>query len=69
METETEAITHWEKAVALARADLGEGLMAEESMWQAVVLIPKSKGEHCSIGLMEVVWKLVAAILNLRITF
>ena len=37
-------------------------------MWQAVVLIPKGVGGYHGIGLMEVVWKLVAAILNLWLT-
>ena len=47
---------------------MGEGLLAEETMWQAVVLLSKVKGEHQSIGLVEVMWKVVAAILNLRLT-
>ena len=63
-ETETEAMTHWEKVVALVRADFREGPLAEEATYQAVVLIPKGKGDHHSIGLVEVVWKVVVAILN-----
>ena len=31
-------------------------------MWQVVVLIPKGKKYYCDIGLMEVMWKVVAAI-------
>ena len=34
--------------------------------WQAVVLIPKGKKDYRGIGLVEVVWKVVAAILNRR---
>ena len=37
-------------------------------MWQAVVLIPKGKKDYRGIGLVEVMWKVVAAILNRRIT-
>ena len=37
----------------------------EESTWQAVVLIPKY---YCGIGLMELMWKVVADILNRRLT-
>ena len=43
------------------------GKLAEESTWQAVVLIPKGKKYYRGIGLMEVIWKAVADILNLRL--
>ena len=46
---------NWEKVVDLVRADLGEGLLAEEATWQAVVLIPKGKGDCCRICLVEVI--------------
>ena len=36
-------------------------------MWQAVVLILKGGGDYWGIGLVEVRWKVVAAILNLRL--
>ena len=39
-----EAMTHWDKVVALARADFGEEHLEEENMCQVVVLIPKGKG-------------------------
>ena len=42
--------------------------LAEEATWQAVVLIPKGKGDYRGIGLVEVMWKVVAVILNLRLT-
>ena len=48
--TETEVMTHWEKVVALLRADFGEERLAEETMWQVVVLIPKGKGDYHGIG-------------------
>ena len=38
--------------------------LTEESTWQVVVLIPKRKKDYRSIGLVEVMWKVVAAILN-----
>ena len=34
------------------------------AIWQAVVLILKGEGDYCNIGIVEVVWKTVAAILN-----
>ena len=42
--------------------------LAEEATWQAVVLIPKGKKYYRGIGLVEVMWKVVAAILNRRFT-
>ena len=43
--------------------------LAEEATWQAVVLIPKGKGDYQGIGLMEVMWMVVAVILNRRFTY
>ena len=37
-------------------------------MFQVVVLIPKGKGGYRTIVLVEVVWKVVAEIINLRLT-
>ena len=45
-----------------------EGDLAKESTWQAVVLIPKGEGDYRGIGLVEVMWKVVAVILNGRFT-
>ena len=42
--------------------------MAEEATCQTVVLIPKGKREFRGIGLVEVTWKVVAVILNCRLT-
>ena len=42
--------------------------MAQEATWQAVVLIPKGKKDYQGIGLVEVMWKVVAAIINRRFT-
>ena len=43
-----------------------DGVLAEESTWQSVVLIPKGGGNHCGIGLLEVVCKMVAVVLDRR---
>ena len=40
-----------------------EGKMVEEATWQTVVLIPKGRKEYRGIGLVEVMWKVVTAIL------
>ena len=42
--------------------------MAEEATWQTLVLIQKGRKEYRGIGLVEVMWKVVAAILHLRLT-
>ena len=38
--------------------------LAEEATWKTVVLIPKGGGDYRGIGIMEVVWKAVAVIIN-----
>ena len=45
-----------------------DGVLAEEAKWQVVVLISKGRKDYWGIGLVEVVWKVVAAILNRRFT-
>ena len=40
----------------------------EESTWKAVVLIPKGGGDYYGIGRVEVVWKVMAVILNFLLT-
>ena len=52
----------------LVQAAFREGELAEEVTWQVVVLIPKGKKEYRFIGLVEVIWEVVAAILNRRLT-
>ena len=52
----------------MVQMDFWDGVLAEEAMWQAVVLIPKGKKDYRVIGLVEVVWKVVATILNCHFT-
>ena len=49
----------------LFQSEFQERKLADEEMWQAVVLIPKGKKDYRGIGLVEVTWKVVAYILNL----
>ena len=42
--------------------------MAEEAMCHVVFLIPKVKRDYRAIGLLKMVWKVVAGILNFRLT-
>ena len=67
-ELRTEAEGHWERVVELIQTAFRDGELAEEATWQAVVLFPKGKGEYRGIGLVEVMWKVVAVILNRRLT-
>ena len=52
----------------LVQTAFRDGDLAEEATWQAVVLILKGKGDYRDIGLVEVMWKVVAVILNRRFT-
>ena len=58
----------WTRVVDVVQAALREGNLAEKAMWQAVVLIPKGKKDYQGIELVEVMWKVVTAILNFRFT-
>ena len=46
----------------------GKSWLAEENTWQAVLLILKGEMYCRGIGLVEVMWNVVAEILNIRIT-
>ena len=59
---------NWTRFVDLVQTAFREGELAEEAKWQAVVLIPKGKKDYRGIVLVEVMWKVVAAILNRRFT-
>ena len=52
----------------MVQTDFRDRVLREEATWQVVVLIPKGFSDYRGIGLMEVVWKVVVVILNLRFT-
>ena len=60
--------TNWEMVVKLVHKVFREGKLVEDAMWKALVLIPNEKKDYQSIGLVEVMWKVVAAILNRWLT-
>ena len=66
--TPTESEGHWGRVVELVQTAFRDWDLAEEATWQAVVLIPKGKGDYRGIGLVEVIWKVMAVILNRRLT-
>ena len=59
---------NYAQVVELVQTAFREGDLAEESTWQAVVLIPKGKKDYWGIGLVEVMWKVVVVVLNSRFT-
>ena len=56
------------KLVDLVQTAFREGEMTEEATWQTVVLFTKGRTEYRGIGLVEVMWKVMAAILHLCLT-
>ena len=58
---------NWTRVMDLFQSPFREGKLVEEATWQAVVLITKGKKDYRGIGLVEVMWKVVAAILNCRL--
>ena len=59
---------NWARVVELVQTAFQDWDLAEESTWQVVVLIRKGKGDYRGICLVEVMWKVVAVILNRRFT-
>ena len=60
--------TNWLKVVAIVQVALQDETLAKECTWKTVVLIPKGKGDFQGIGIVEVLWKAVASLLNRRLT-
>ena len=44
--------SNWERVVELVQTEFGEGWLAEESTWQAVVMIPKGEKDYRVISLV-----------------
>ena len=58
--------TNWLKVVATMQAALHD--LVKECTCQTVSIIPKVRGDFQGVGLIEVLWKLVASLLNCRLT-
>ena len=67
-ENTREGEENWTRFLDLVQTAFRDGDLAEEATWQAVFLIPKGKKDYRGIDLVEVMWKVVAAILNRRFT-
>ena len=57
----------WEILVRLIQRTFRYGNPPEELAWATMVLILKGKGEFRGIGLVKVVWKVCAAVVNCRL--
>ena len=53
--------------VDLIQTAFRDGELTEEATCQAVFLITKVKRDYRGIGLVELIWKMVAAILSCRL--
>ena len=61
--------THLQKVVVILQEAFCNETLTNKSTWQMVVLILKGDGgDFWRIGLVEVLWKTVAGLLNLRFT-
>ena len=59
-----EGAENWMRFVELVQTAFRDGDLTEEVTWQVVVLIHKEKKDYRGISLVEVMWKVVAAIIN-----
>ena len=59
--------TNWLKVVAILQAAFSEGTLAKECTCQTVTIIPKVKGYLRGIGIVHVLWKSVASLINRQI--
>ena len=59
---------NWQNVVSIVHAVFRDGTLADECTWQTVFLIPKGRRDFRGIGLVEVLWKALASLLNRRIT-
>ena len=66
--TDSTEASKWWRVFDLFQTAFREGKLAEEATCQAVVLIPKGVNYYHGIGLVELMWKVVAAIFNRRLT-
>ena len=60
--------SNWDRVVDLIQTASGEGRLAEEYTWKAVALLPKGGNDYRGIGLLELMWKVVAEVLNRQLT-
>ena len=57
----------WEMVVRLVQVMFRDGTVPVEIAWVKMVLIPGGNGEYRDIGMLEVLWKVCAVVVNCRI--
>ena len=57
----------WEGLVSMAQLNFQEGIISAELIWTTMILLPKGKGEYRGISLVEVIWKMISTIINIRL--
>ena len=60
-------IYNWNKLVGIIQRAFVTGQLPKSTVRQLLVLFPKGVGDYIGIGLLEVVWKQIAVIINARI--
>jgi exonuclease III len=60
--------TRWDALVELVQHCYSTGNLPQEAAWMTTVLLPKTDGGVRGIGLVEALWKLLAAIINARLS-
>ena len=58
---------HWDTLVELVQHVWQTGEMPTCLTWSTVVMLPKASGGFRGIGLLEVIWKLIALIIDSRL--
>ena len=58
------ATEKWYKLASITKIAFRNEHILEELAWTTMVLIPKSGGEYICIGLVKVIWKVCASIVN-----
>ena len=54
----------WRLLVRLIHRTFEDGLVPEEVVWATMVFILKGRGGYWGIGLVDVVWKVCATVIN-----
>ena len=58
---------HWDKLVSITKSEFRDGNILEALEWTTMALITKGEGGYRGIVLVEVIWKVCAAIVNTKI--
>ena len=57
----------WRLLVRLIQTTFKDGAVPEEVTWAKIVFLPKERGKYWGIGIVYVIWKVCATVVNFRI--